>query len=82
MDSQLRKDALARILRSHIVMCHTLLPVDLSRPRHLTSLSGLVLTTSSSQVTTLNFEVQVNLMWVEQDWLTVFRVKSSSTRLT
>lgn len=41
----------ATILRSHIVMCHTLLPVDLSRPRNLTSLSGLVLTTSSSQVT-------------------------------
>uniref|UniRef100_H3C877 Stabilin 2 n=1 Tax=Tetraodon nigroviridis TaxID=99883 RepID=H3C877_TETNG len=39
----------ATILRSHIVMCHTLLPVDLSRPRNLTSLSGLVLTTSSSQ---------------------------------
>eukprot|EP00066_Takifugu_rubripes_P026344 XP_011615610.1 PREDICTED: stabilin-2 [Takifugu rubripes] len=49
MDSQLGKDGFARILRSHIVMCHTLLPVDLSRPRNLTSLSGLVLTTSSSQ---------------------------------
>lgn len=72
MDSQLGKDGFARILRSHIVMCHTLLPVDLSRPRNLTSLSGLVLTTSSSQVTILNFEVQVNLIWIEHrmDWLT------------
>ncbi|XP_042338541.1 stabilin-2, partial [Plectropomus leopardus] len=37
------------ILRSHIVMCHTLLPGDLSRPRNLTTLSGLVLTTGSTQ---------------------------------
>lgn len=46
-----RKETCGAILRSHIVMCHTLLPADLSRPRNLTSLSGLVLTTSSSQVT-------------------------------
>ncbi len=45
------KEQFAAILRSHIVMCHTLLPADLSRPRNLTSLSGLVLTTRSSQVT-------------------------------
>ncbi|XP_047192294.1 stabilin-2 isoform X2 [Scophthalmus maximus] len=44
-----RKETCGAILRSHIVMCHTLLPADLSRPRNLTSLSGLVLTTSSSQ---------------------------------
>lgn len=50
MIKQLGKDGLGQIVRSHIVMCHTLLPVDLSRPRNLTSLSGLVLTTSSSQV--------------------------------
>ncbi|XP_045898063.1 stabilin-2, partial [Micropterus dolomieu] len=37
------------VLRSHIVMCHTLGPADLSRPRNLTSLSGLVLTTRSTQ---------------------------------
>lgn len=65
MDSQHGKDGFARILRSHIVMCHTLLPVDLSRPRNLTSLSGLVLTTSSSQVTILTLGVQVTLMWIE-----------------
>lgn len=41
----------AEVLRSHIVMCHTLLPADLSRPRNLTSLSGLVLTTGFAQVT-------------------------------
>ncbi|KAG7497480.1 stabilin-2 isoform X1 [Solea senegalensis] len=43
------KDGAAAILRGHIVMCHTLLPADLSRPRNLTSLSGLVLTTRSIQ---------------------------------
>lgn len=48
---QMSGNRFATILRSHIVMCHTLLPVDLSRPRNLTSLSGLVLTTSTSQVT-------------------------------
>lgn len=37
-------------MRSHIVMCHTLLPSDLSTPRNLTALSGRVLTTSTSQV--------------------------------
>lgn len=65
MNKQLGNDDFARILRSHIVMCHTLLPVDLSRPRNLTSLSGLVLTTGSSQVTILNFEVHVNLIWTD-----------------
>ncbi|XP_062239185.1 stabilin-2 isoform X1 [Platichthys flesus] len=43
------KERYASVLRSHIVMCHTLLPADLSRPRNLTSLSGLVLSTRSSQ---------------------------------
>ncbi|XP_029968953.1 stabilin-2 isoform X2 [Salarias fasciatus] len=38
-------------VRSHIVMCHTLLPADLSRPRNLTSLSGYVLTTGVKQGT-------------------------------
>uniref|UniRef100_UPI0037E83392 stabilin-2 n=1 Tax=Semicossyphus pulcher TaxID=241346 RepID=UPI0037E83392 len=47
--SDKNKEVFAAILRSHIVMCHTLLPADLSRPRNLTSLSGLVLTTRSSQ---------------------------------
>lgn len=40
----------AAVMRSHIVMCHTLLPSDLSTPRNLTALSGRVLTTSTSQV--------------------------------
>lgn len=44
------KERFAAIMRNHIVMCHTLLPADLSRPRNLTSLSGVVLTTSSNQV--------------------------------
>ncbi|XP_075900072.1 stabilin-2 isoform X3 [Nelusetta ayraudi] len=39
----------AAVMRSHIVMCHTLLPSDLSTPRNLTALSGRVLTTSTSQ---------------------------------
>ncbi|XP_027140103.1 stabilin-2 [Larimichthys crocea] len=43
------REQLATILRSHIVMCHTLLPTDLSRPRNLTSLSGVVLTTRTTQ---------------------------------
>lgn len=51
MMSRKSKEQLAAIMRSHIVMCHTLLPADLRRPRNLTSLSGLVLTTRSSQVT-------------------------------
>uniref|UniRef100_A0A8D0DEB8 Stabilin 2 n=1 Tax=Sander lucioperca TaxID=283035 RepID=A0A8D0DEB8_SANLU len=38
------KEALGAVVRSHIVMCHTLLAADLSRPRNMTSLSGLVLT--------------------------------------
>ncbi|XP_026182637.1 stabilin-2 isoform X2 [Mastacembelus armatus] len=47
--SDSHKDKYAAVLRSHIVMCHTLLPADLSRPRNLTTLSGLVLTTRSTQ---------------------------------
>lgn len=43
------KESFANLLRNHIVMCHTLLPEDLSRPRNLTALSGLVLTTGSKQ---------------------------------
>ncbi|XP_042259475.1 stabilin-2 [Thunnus maccoyii] len=43
------KEQYAAVLRSHIVMCHTLLPADLSQPRNLTTLSGHVLTTTSSQ---------------------------------
>ncbi|KAM6895722.1 stabilin-2 [Xenentodon cancila] len=43
------QETYANLLRSHVVMCQTLLPIDLSRPRNLTSLSGLVLTTSSNQ---------------------------------
>ncbi|CAB1434831.1 unnamed protein product, partial [Pleuronectes platessa] len=43
------RERYASVLRSHIVMCHTLLPADLSRPRNLTSLSGLVLSTRSRQ---------------------------------
>ncbi|KAM4569636.1 stabilin-2 [Odontesthes bonariensis] len=45
------KETYANMLRSHIVMCHTLLPAALSRPQNLTSLSGLVLTTGSNQGT-------------------------------
>ncbi|XP_063761654.1 stabilin-2 isoform X2 [Eleginops maclovinus] len=43
------RELLASLLRSHIVMCHTLLPADLARPRNLTSLSGTVLTTRSQE---------------------------------
>ncbi|MEQ2165365.1 hypothetical protein GOODEAATRI_016086 [Goodea atripinnis] len=50
-DEELHKETFANLLRNHIVMCHTLLPDDLNQPRNLTSLSGLVLTTSSTQVT-------------------------------
>ncbi|XP_037552034.1 stabilin-2 [Nematolebias whitei] len=46
-----RSEIYANFLRGYIVMCHTLLPADLSRPRNLTSLSGVVLTTSSTQGT-------------------------------
>ncbi|XP_026218248.1 stabilin-2 isoform X2 [Anabas testudineus] len=45
----INKEKYATVLRSHIVMCHTLLPADLGRPRNLTTLSGLVLTTRSNQ---------------------------------
>ncbi|KAI4790763.1 hypothetical protein KUCAC02_034423 [Chaenocephalus aceratus] len=43
------RELLASMLRSHIVMCHTLLPADLARPRNLTSLSGTVMTTRSQE---------------------------------
>uniref|UniRef100_A0A665V3G4 Stabilin 2 n=1 Tax=Echeneis naucrates TaxID=173247 RepID=A0A665V3G4_ECHNA len=49
LQSEKHKEEFANILRSHIVMCHTLLPADLKQPRNLTSLSGLVLTTRSNQ---------------------------------
>ncbi|KAM9334912.1 stabilin-2 [Symphorus nematophorus] len=70
-------ELVANILRSHIVMCHTLLPADLSRPRNLTSLSGLVLTTRSSQGNifinqanvTYSDEVSVNGIYHEIDRL-------------
>ncbi|XP_017292654.2 stabilin-2, partial [Kryptolebias marmoratus] len=45
------KEIYGNLLRGYIVMCHTLLPADLSRPRNLTTLSGVVLTTSSTQGT-------------------------------
>ncbi|KAM4614943.1 LOW QUALITY PROTEIN: stabilin-2 [Polymixia lowei] len=45
----IRKEGYASVLRSHIVMCHTLLASDLTTPRNLTTLSGEVLTTSYSQ---------------------------------
>lgn len=44
------KEPYSNLIRNHIVMCHTLLPADLSRPRNLTALSGLVLTTGTAQV--------------------------------
>lgn len=44
-------EELGHRLRSHIVMCHTLLPADLSQPRNLTSLSGYVLKTGVNQGT-------------------------------
>ncbi len=56
--SETNREQFAAILRSHIVMCHTLLAADLSRPRNLTSLSGLVLTTRSTQVTNQRAESQ------------------------
>lgn len=58
------KEQFAAVMRNHIVMCHTLLPADLSRPRNLTSLSGLVLTTRSTQVTNQRAEsgfISVNM---------------------
>ncbi|XP_029019242.1 stabilin-2 isoform X3 [Betta splendens] len=49
------REKFASVLRSHIVMGHTLLPADLNPPRNLTTLSGLVLTTGSRQgVITVN----------------------------
>lgn len=50
----INKEKFASVLRSHIVMCHTLLPADLERPQNLTTLSGLVLTTRSNQVTSFS----------------------------
>ncbi|XP_068611107.1 stabilin-2 [Brachionichthys hirsutus] len=47
--SDQEKERLGSVLRNHIVMCHTLRPADLGRAQNLTSLSGLVLTTGSSQ---------------------------------
>lgn len=49
MMSHKNKALFGTFLRSHIVMCHTLLPTDLSQPKNLTTLSGFVLKTSSSQ---------------------------------
>ncbi|XP_034530059.1 stabilin-2 [Notolabrus celidotus] len=49
VSSESHKQEFAAIMRSHIVMCHTLLLPDLSQPRNLTTLSGLVLTTRSNQ---------------------------------
>ncbi|XP_027899534.1 stabilin-2 isoform X1 [Xiphophorus couchianus] len=43
------RETFANVLRGHIVMCHTLLPDDLYQTRNLTSLSGFVLTTRSTQ---------------------------------
>ncbi|XP_015254887.1 PREDICTED: stabilin-2 [Cyprinodon variegatus] len=43
------RENLANLLRNHIVMCQTLLPEDLKKPRNLTSLSGLILTIGSNQ---------------------------------
>ncbi|KAF7646718.1 hypothetical protein LDENG_00183230 [Lucifuga dentata] len=43
------KDRYFNILYNHIVMCHTLMPSDLSRPRNLTSLAGEVLTTTFTE---------------------------------
>ncbi|XP_030006737.1 stabilin-2 isoform X2 [Sphaeramia orbicularis] len=43
------RDLFGTFLRSHIVMCHTLLAADLSQPRNLTTLSGVILSTRSSQ---------------------------------
>ncbi|XP_034005716.1 stabilin-2 [Trematomus bernacchii] len=49
MTGPAHRELLASVLRSHIVMCHTLLPADLARPRNLTSLSGTVMTTRSQE---------------------------------
>ncbi|KAM8740220.1 stabilin-2 isoform 1-T1 [Acanthopagrus schlegelii] len=49
LKAEKHKEQVGSFLRNHIVMCHILLPADLSRPRNLTSLSGLVLTTGSTQ---------------------------------
>ncbi|XP_054623431.1 stabilin-2 isoform X2 [Dunckerocampus dactyliophorus] len=46
--SDKHKEDLGTVMRSHMVMCHMLLPADLRPPQNLTTLSGLVLTTSSS----------------------------------
>lgn len=49
MMSSRNKELFGTFLRSHIVMCHTLEPDDFSRPRNLTTLSGAVLKTQSSE---------------------------------
>ncbi|KAK7896729.1 hypothetical protein WMY93_022054 [Mugilogobius chulae] len=49
MMSNKNKALIATFLRSHIVMCHTLLPSYFSQPQNLTTLSGFVLKTQSSQ---------------------------------
>ncbi|XP_041636350.1 stabilin-2 isoform X2 [Cheilinus undulatus] len=49
LTSEKHFEEFSAILRSHIVMCHTLQSADLSQPRNMTSLSGLVLTTRSNQ---------------------------------
>ncbi|XP_055087632.1 stabilin-2 [Periophthalmus magnuspinnatus] len=49
MISVKNKEKIGTFLRSHIVMCHTLLPSYFHQPRNLTTLSGHVLKTRSSQ---------------------------------
>ncbi|KAJ0056918.1 hypothetical protein NL108_000721, partial [Boleophthalmus pectinirostris] len=49
MMSNKNKELIGTFLRSHIVMCYTLRPSYFSQPRNLTTLSGYVLKTRSSQ---------------------------------
>ncbi|XP_034019032.1 stabilin-2 [Thalassophryne amazonica] len=49
LQSKKNQQAYLDVVCNHIVLCHTLLPGDLSQPRNLTALSGRVLTTSSIQ---------------------------------
>ncbi|XP_030633246.1 stabilin-2 [Chanos chanos] len=44
-----RTDVYARLMRNHIVMCQSLLPEDLTKPRNLTTLMGNTLTVSYSE---------------------------------
>uniref|UniRef100_A0A8C7U1Y1 Stabilin 2 n=1 Tax=Oncorhynchus mykiss TaxID=8022 RepID=A0A8C7U1Y1_ONCMY len=46
-----KREKRAKILRYHIVSCHTLLASDLTTPRNLTTLMGDVLTITYSEVT-------------------------------